>query len=79
MTVHRPGREIAISEFKARCLALIDEVAQTGEALVITKRGRRLARLEPIDAPPSLLGSVSFLVDDAELIAPIDETWDVES
>ena len=51
---------IAAGEFKARCLALLDRVAATGEALVVTKRGRPVARVVPARAPnpPSLRGSV---------------------
>ena len=36
-----PNREIPAGEFKARCLALMDEVARTGGQYVITKRGYR--------------------------------------
>jgi antitoxin (DNA-binding transcriptional repressor) of toxin-antitoxin stability system len=39
-------RKIKASEFKAKCLKLIDEVAETGEAIVITKRGKPIARVE---------------------------------
>jgi prevent-host-death family protein len=39
-------RTIKASEFKAKCLKLIDEVAQSGEALVITKRGKPIVRVE---------------------------------
>ncbi|BBP05274.1 hypothetical protein TPL01_14500 [Sulfuriferula plumbiphila] len=44
--------------FKAKCLKLIDEVAATHEPLVITKRGKPMARLVPIEdeTPPSLFG-----------------------
>jgi prevent-host-death family protein len=38
-------RTIKASEFKAKCLALMDEVAATGEAIVITKNGKPVARL----------------------------------
>ena len=31
---------LAISEFKAKCLRLLDEVAERGDTLIITKRGR---------------------------------------
>ncbi len=40
-------REIKASEFKAKCLALIDEVAETGEAIVITKHGKPVVRVQP--------------------------------
>ena len=39
--------KINASEFKARCLRLLDEVSRTGEELVILKRGRPVARLVP--------------------------------
>ncbi len=71
-------RTIPAGRFKAQCLRLLDEVAETGETIVVTKRGRPVARLEPVEEPRSLVGSVTFLVSDEELIAPILEPWDVE-
>ena len=40
--------EIAAGEFKARCLKLMDEVQATGEEVVITKRGKPVAKLVPV-------------------------------
>ena len=40
-------RTITASEFRAKCLALMDEVADTGEEIVITKRGVPVVRLVP--------------------------------
>lgn len=71
-------RTIAAGQFKAQCLRLLDEVAETGETIVVTKRGKAVAKLEPVEKPPSLKGSVTFLVSDEELIEPILEPWDVE-
>jgi prevent-host-death family protein len=71
-------RTIPAGQFKARCLKLLDEVAETGETIVVTKRGRPVAKVEPVEDPPSLEGSVTFLVSDEELIAPIDEVWNAE-
>lgn len=36
---------ISATDFKARCLQLLDEVQQTGEELVISKRGKPVARV----------------------------------
>lgn len=47
------SRTISASAFKAQCLALMDEVARTGEAIVITKNGKPVAQLTP---PPGRLG-----------------------
>ena len=38
------------TEFRAKCFGLIDEVAATGPEIVITKRGRAVARLVPVRA-----------------------------
>jgi prevent-host-death family protein len=37
--------KLSATEFKAKCLALIDRVHEDGEAIVITKRGKVVARL----------------------------------
>jgi prevent-host-death family protein len=71
-------RTIPAGEFKATCLALLDEVAESGETIVVTKRGKPVARLTPLEPPPSLVGSVTYLVDDDELIAPLWENWEPE-
>jgi prevent-host-death family protein len=40
-------RTIKASEFKAKCLKLMDEIAESGETLEITKNGKPVARLVP--------------------------------
>ncbi len=47
---------IGAAEFKAKCLGLIDEVAKDHKSLVITKRGKPLARLVPIEDWTSMRG-----------------------
>jgi prevent-host-death family protein len=69
-------RTVPASKFKAQCLAMLDEVAATGEEIVVTKRGRAVARVVSAEAPSSLRGSVSFNVSDEELIEPLDVDWD---
>jgi len=71
--------EISASQFKARCLALLDQVAEGGGELVVTKRGRPVARVVPIANGASLEGSVTYNVPDEELIAPIEIDWDAAS
>ena len=41
---------IAASDFKARCLRLLDEVAQERKSLTITKHGRPVAKLVPCES-----------------------------
>jgi prevent-host-death family protein len=45
----KPSATIAAGEFKAKCLALLDEVQQTQKEYVITKRGKPVARLVPAE------------------------------
>ncbi len=42
--------DIPATEFKAKCLALMDRVAERQESFVITKRGRPVARLVPLES-----------------------------
>jgi prevent-host-death family protein len=71
-------RTIPAGRFKAQCLRLLDEVAETGETIVVTKRGKPVARVEPVEEPPSLKGSVIYLVDDDELLFSTGEAWDAD-
>jgi prevent-host-death family protein len=71
-------RTIPAGQFKARCLRLLDEVAESGETIVVTKRGKPVAKIEPVEAPPSLAGTVVYLVDDDELLFSTGESWDAE-
>jgi prevent-host-death family protein len=40
-------RVVSATEFKAKCLAILDEIEQRGGAITITKRGRPVAVLGP--------------------------------
>ena len=66
-------REVPAGEFKAKCLALLDQVSVTRQEIVVTKRGRAVARIVPIEKAPSLRGSV-LRADD--IIEPIDVVWE---
>ena len=51
------ARLTRVTEFRAKCLGLMDEVAESGREIVITKRGRPVARLVPYRRRPrSLFG-----------------------
>ena len=71
-------RVIKASEFRAKCLALIDEVERTGEVIVITKRGKPVAELVPHrKSRPKLFGLLKdqlFITGD--IISPIDVVWE---
>ena len=63
--------------FKAHCLALLDKVARTRQPLIVTKRGKPVAKVVPTElrVPADLLGSVKFHGD---IVAPILDEWEVE-
>jgi prevent-host-death family protein len=78
MTMKRP-QQMPAGEFKAKCLAVLDRVAKTKAALIVTKHGRPVAQVVPMPPSkkqPSLLGSVTY---HGNIVAPLDEPWDVES
>ena len=68
---------VSAANFKTNCLRLMDEVAQRRVPLVITKRGRAVARLVPARRTPatSLHGSVSVRGD---IVRPILDAWDAD-
>jgi prevent-host-death family protein len=74
-------KDMSASEFKARCLAVLDEVERTGEGVVIRKRGRAVARLVTAAASEdevpqdSLVGSVEFLGDVVGPVLP-EDAWE---
>ncbi len=74
-------KHYAASDFKARCLHLIDRVRETAEPIVITKRGRVVARLVPAgdddDRPWEILRGTARWSGDA--VAPVVEEREVEA
>jgi prevent-host-death family protein len=71
------SREIAASEFKARCLEIMDEVERTGTEIVITKHRKPIARLVPVQPAKagfvgSMKGSVLWIGD---IVSPTGEEW----
>jgi prevent-host-death family protein len=77
--VTKPVATIAAGEFKAKCLAILDEVNRTRRGIVVTKRGKPVARIVPVDdadARASLKGSVVY---EGDLVSPLDEGWSASS
>ena len=74
-------RTIKASEFKAKCLQLMDEVAASGEEIVITKHGRPVSKLEPYrKRPKAPFGRDRGIIRIAgDIIEPIDVEWEAES
>ena len=74
-------RVVMASTFKAQCLSLIDLVAIDHVPIVITKRGRPVARLVAIDEEAvdrGIRGSVRLVAEDDEDYFSTGEAWDTE-
>lgn len=70
------SRTVGAGEFKAKCLKLIDEVNQTGDTLVITKRGKPVAELRPTRKakPRSIIGLMKGTIRiTGDIISPLDD------
>lgn len=74
--------EISAGEFKAKCLKLMDEVASTHEPVVITKRGKPVAMMVPVE-PEQAVSMFGYMAGTAtvrgDIVAPIDVEWEAES
>ncbi len=71
-------KTIKASEFKARCLQLMDEVSETGEPLVITKNGKPVSQLVPYRPKRSTLFGVmkGTVTIKGDILSPLDEDWE---
>jgi prevent-host-death family protein len=74
MTMKAKSRQLPAGEFKAKCLAVLDDVQRTRRTIVVTKRGRPVAQVVPIPAleAHSLEGS---LLHEEDLLEPIPVEW----
>jgi prevent-host-death family protein len=74
-----PVKTIQASEFKAKCLSLMDDVARSGTVLVITKNGRPVAEMRPYSgcraaSPFGLHKGVKIIGD---VVSPVaEDEWD---
>jgi prevent-host-death family protein len=74
--------EVPAGEFKARCLKLMDEVKTTRRPVVITKRGKPIAKLVPVEESEprrSIFGCMKGTVTiHGDIVGPIDLDWHAE-
>ena len=70
---------VQASTFEARCLALLDQVVRSRTSVVVTKRGKPVAKLVPLDDVPRMTrGSVTLLAQDDSAYLSTGEAWGVE-
>src|SRR2546427_9766295 len=82
----KPGKNkksIAISEFKAKCLSLLEEVDKTKATLRVTKRGKPIADIVPVSPAtehPDWLGSMSKSMEiTGDVVSPVIEIADPQA
>ena len=73
-------KAIPAGQFKARCLRIMDEVRSTREPMLITKKGRPVAKLVPADGPPEdifgcLKDEIKIVGDIESPVTPLED-WD---
>jgi len=72
---------VNISDFQIECLHLLDEVARTGESLLITKNGIPMTQLFPYhpQKPKTLFGTLKgTITTHGDIMSPIDVKWDAQ-
>jgi prevent-host-death family protein len=73
--------EIAAGKFKSVCLKILDEVNESRQEVIITKRGKPVAKLVPVEPKPPrplfgyMKGTVEIVGD---IISPSGEKWEAE-
>jgi prevent-host-death family protein len=74
-------KTMAAGEFKAKCLKVMDRVNKTREPVLITKKGRPVAKLVPVDPKPEdFLGCLAGMIEIVgDIESPIEppEAWKV--
>jgi prevent-host-death family protein len=71
-------KTISAAEFKATCLEVLDRVAETRQGVVVTKRGKPVARVVPlVDRPEQIVGAMRGTVEiRGDIISPVRVRWD---
>ena len=71
---------VKASEFKAKCLHLMDEVGETGEEIVITKNGKPVSILKAYRKPPETFfgRQKNSIKSSDDLITPVAVQWDAD-
>jgi prevent-host-death family protein len=74
-------RTVMASRFKAECLAILDQVEQLKMSVTITKHGRPIARLVPLEDAAEFaptMGSVRLVAEDDAAYYGTGEAWHAE-
>jgi len=70
-------KTMTAAEFKAKCLDVLDQVAESGRGVVVTKRGRPVAQVVPMVTRPAKLVGVmkSEITVTGDIVSPLGVSW----
>jgi prevent-host-death family protein len=74
---------MAISEFKATCLAVLERVKRTGQPILVTRRGEPVAQVVPPAPAPRAKSWLGFMIGRAKIVGDImspasaEDEWEV--
>ena len=75
--------EVSISEFKAKCLALLEQVRKTKKPLRVTRFGQPVAEVvppSPVAGGPEWLGSMATVTHiSGDIVSPVVDEDDLEA
>lgn len=79
MAIFTTVKTMAAGKFKDLCLKTLDEVARTRSTVVITKRGRPVARLVPCAPAPATRGLTGSILQESGDPYSTGESWDADA
>ena len=70
-------KTISAAEFKAKCLDILDRVADRRQEIIVTKRGKPVARVVPmVSKPARIVGAMKGQIDiRGDIVSPLNVTW----
>ena len=73
-------KSVSVTEFKAHCLEFLNQVAKTGQPVLLTKRGKPTAMVSPAPTEPDKKWVLGQFRDQGRIVgdvlAPFDEPWE---
>jgi prevent-host-death family protein len=70
-------KTVSATDFKATCLRVLDTVAETRQGIVVTKRGKPVARVVPmINRPDNIVGAMRGTIEiRGDIVGPVGVKW----
>jgi prevent-host-death family protein len=73
--VMKPRASMPAGEFKAKCLAVLDEVKRSRQSVLVTKRGKPVARVVPVEGETTARSLQDSVLLDEDIVTPMRDLW----